>query len=164
MLNNIALIFIIIALPVILIRMKRAADKQDNAVMRDWATAAFCAGFGGFLGWKGVQARLDPSSELFDWLFPAASAVLGLIIGIIFFCFKITLFADRIEVQSAFRTKRFLLRDMLPSSMTHYDCGVLRFSGGRRIRVHMQYSGKSRFIGILRKRKFISKYYASEET
>lgn len=163
MLNYIALVFIVIALPVILVR-HREGGKQDHPVMRDWPMAALCAGIGAFLGWKGVEARLDPSSELFDWFFPAAFAVLSLIIGSIYFCFKITLFADRIEVASAFRTRQFLLRDMLPSSMTAYDCGVLRFSGGRRIRVHMQYSGKRHFIGALRKRKFVSEYYASEET
>ena len=162
MLNTLAVVFIIIALPVILVR-KREADQQGNPVMRDWVMAALFAGMGGFFSWEGIEAR-DPSNAPSDAPFLAVCAVLCWIIGIISFYFKVTLLADRIEVRYPFRTKQFLLRDMLPSSMNRYDSGVLRFSGGRKVRVDPQYSGKSRFIGILRERKYVSKYYSSDET
>lgn len=163
MLNYLALTFIIIALPVILIR-KRESDKQDNPVMRNWVMPVIFLGGGGFFGWESVEPRLDPSSQPSDVFFTAAVAVLSVFIGIYFLFFRITLLADRIEVRYPFRTKQFLLRDMLPSSMNRYDCGILRFSGGRKVRVDPQYSGRARFIGILRERKFVSKYYASDET
>jgi len=163
MLNTLALVFILVALPVILVR-KSEVDKQDHPVMRDWVMAASFAGIGGFIGWEGIEASLDPSGQPSDVFFPAAFALLSLIIGLICFHFRITLLADRIEVRYPFRTKQFLLRDMLPSSMDRYDSGILRFSGGRRVRVYVQYSGKSRFIGILRERKYVSKYYSSDET
>jgi len=163
MLNYIALTFIIIALPVILVR-NRESDKQDNPVMRDWVMAVVFVGIGGFFGLESVKSQLDPSSQHSDVFFTAAVSVLSMFTGIYSFYFRITLLADRIEVRYPFRTKQFLLRDMLPSSMNRHDCGVLRFSGGRKVRVDMQYSGRSRFIGILRERKFVSKYYSSDET